>query len=252
MKSNRSRRLPHYFTILMAGLTMQRAAVAEDVYQRPIEDFVNAQGAQADFAPYDYVGWLSVADKQPTLFAMVDYAGVTNKALDLGIRTTFGGSITERPLADGRAEVVVTLQTRNALTLVVDLDEVHDPYDFHCTRCKVLFGSIGADVKHEAAPALGNSFLQLVMKNTAIGAPLPDIFSAFVTGNTYQNGQELISISFHAKAVGLLSNGEEGAVKIDQIGRVAMVGQGNVFQDEFDIEKVEVKPADISGSSLRH
>jgi hypothetical protein len=31
-----------------------------------------------------------------------------------------------------------------------------------------------------------------------------------------------------------------------------MVGQGNVFQDEFDIEKVEVKPADISGSSLRH
>jgi hypothetical protein len=89
-----------------------------------------------------------------------------------------------------------------------------------------------------------------VLKNTAIGAPLPDIFSAFVTGNTYQDGQELISVSFHAEASGLLSNGEKGEVTIDQSGRVAMVGQGNVFQDEFEIEKVEVKPVYVNGISL--
>jgi hypothetical protein len=250
MKTIKLRRFTHYFAIIMAGLTIQRAAMADDIHQRPIDDFVNAQGTQAGSAPYDYVGWLSIADKQPILFAMVDYAGVTNKALGLGVGTTFSGSITERPLSDGRAEVVVTLQTKNALTLVVDLDEVFDPYEYQCTNCKVLFGTIGADVKDEAAPALGDSFLQLVLKNTAIGAPLPDIFSAFVTGNTYQDGQELISVSFHAEASGLLSNGEKGEVTIDQSGRVAMVGQGNVFQDEFEIEKVEVNPVDVNGISL--
>jgi hypothetical protein len=29
-----------------------------------------------------------------------------------------------------------------------------------------------------------------------------------------------------------------------------MVGQGNVFQDEFEIEKVEVNPVDVNGISL--
>jgi hypothetical protein len=168
---------------LVSGAAIQRAAIAENVYQRPIGDFVNAQGTEAGFSPYDYVGWLSVADKQPSRLALVDYAGVTDKALGLGLGTTFRGSITERPLADGRAEVVITLQTQNALTWVADLGGV-DPNESHCIPCQVLFGATGTDVKDEATPALGDSFLQLVLKNTAIGAPLPDLFSAFVIGNT--------------------------------------------------------------------
>jgi hypothetical protein len=247
MKTTQLGRYSHYFALIMAGMTIPRAGIAENVHQRPIEDFLSAQGARASFSPYEYIGWLSVADRLPNRLAVVDYAGITNKALELGLGTTFNGAITERPLGDGRAEVVVTLKTQNALIWVADLDGAFESSEFDCGNCQLLFGATGKEVKNKAAPALGKSFLQLVLKNTAIGAPLPDIFSAFITENSYQDGQELLAVSFHAEASGFLPNGEKGEVTIDQVGRVAMIGEGNVFQHEFDIERVDVKAVDLSG-----
>lgn len=247
MKTKQLGRFTHYFAIVVAGMAIQRAAIAENVYQRPIEDFVTAQGAQAELSPYDYIGWLSVADRLPDRLAVVDYAGITDKTLGLGLGTAFKGLITERPLSDGRAEVVVTLETQNALIWVADLGGAFDAQAFDCDSCRLLFGATGREVLNNAAPALGRSFFQLVLKNTAVGAPLPDIFSAFITGNTYRDGQELLSVSFHAEASGFLPNGEKGQVTIDQIGRVAMRGEKNVFQDEFDVERIEVKPVDSVG-----
>lgn len=238
------------FAIMMAGLSAQKTAAAKNVNQRPIDDFVTAQGTKVGFAPYDYVSWLSVTDEMSIRLALVDYAGVTNRALRLGLGTTYTGSVTERPLTDGRAEVVVTLQTKNALTWVADLGESFDQDDVQSASCPLLFGATGHEVKEGATPALGESFLQLVLKNTAIGAPLPDLFSAFVTGDTYREGQELISVSFSAKALLHLPNGKKNQVVIDQFGRVTMLGQCNIFQDNFDIERVEVSAVSDGTSPL--
>ena len=88
--------------IMIVASNLQGAASAQTV-QRPISDFIEAQGTQVDLGnprgalyPYDYVGWLSAADDPPIRLAVVDYAGVTNDAMGLGLDTKFSGKITER------------------------------------------------------------------------------------------------------------------------------------------------------------
>src|SRR5262249_41646002 len=115
------------------------------------------------------------------------------KGTRLGTKTD--GTMTERPLADGRAEVSVILHTTDALTWA----SMFPPPAAGPT----LFGNTAADVQSGATPALGDSVLQVVFKNTAPGAALPDPVNAFILGNAAP-GQELVFIAFRGTATGPL------------------------------------------------
>jgi hypothetical protein len=110
--------------LTIGNLGPAQVQAAGPAVQRPISDFLDAQGTTMVFnAPVpDQLGWANnpdLSNKPPFQFALFDYAGLANDYLishrypSLG--TTTDGTITERPLADGRAEVHVILHTTNAL-----------------------------------------------------------------------------------------------------------------------------------------
>jgi len=93
--------------------------------QRPLSDFLSAQGSTSDFFPPfpDYIAWTN--NDPQTLFAAIDYTGSAAAYLaghgGPVIATQVTGSVSERPLDDGRAEVTVNVFTKNALTWAVGL-----------------------------------------------------------------------------------------------------------------------------------
>jgi hypothetical protein len=115
------------------------------------------------------VGW-SVGPAL-TIFALLDYAGLANNYLvsqgGNSLGTTITGSINERPLAVGRAQVAVTLRTKKALVWVSDISETFPG--------PLLFGHRVDEVLAGASPALAECTLYVVFINTAPGAPLPDL-----------------------------------------------------------------------------
>ncbi len=141
--------------------------------QRPISDFVNAQGLTTYFVPpaLDFMGWYAVTDNG-VLLASVDYAGLSDRYLNGALGTTFSGTVIERPLPDGRARVTVNLHTRS--TLVYILDGTTGGF----ADATLLFGNRTHDVANGAAPALGDVHFEFEFINTEPGAPLPDIMWA--------------------------------------------------------------------------
>jgi hypothetical protein len=165
----------------------------------------------------------------------VDYAGLADDyaAGILGTQTT--GTVTERPLSDGRAEIHVRLHTKNALTWVVD-----DPADFNEP---LLFGYRAPDLVPDGQePALGESFLDVKFINTAPGDPLPDLIQLVVAP---QAGQELVFLAFRARANGPLrglfgvEDGTPGRVTVVQTGLFMTPFRGAVA-DGFPVERIEL------------
>jgi hypothetical protein len=227
------------FGILLAAAP---AHATMGVVQRPIADFVSAQGSTNIFLPPvpDYVGWV---DNPFNEFASVDYAGVAaewlvaNGGPNLG--TTTSGTVVERPLSDGRTLVTVVLHTQNANTWVIgnDVDFVTGP---------TLFGSRAQELLANASltPALSESHFRVDFKNTGPGAALPDITDAFIVGNTAP-GQELRFFSFRANGTGQLhaqfgvADGTPGKLVVTQTGLFMTHFQG-ATADAFPAERVDL------------
>ena len=162
-----------------------RAEAMGGATQRPISDFLDAQGSTQQFVGEvrDVVGWLTPS-ADPVLFAWIDYVGVAEEFLgDLG--TTTSGKVTERTLKDGRAEVHVVLHTRNALAWVIELDFSCIPTppgtDFTCVFDQIMntvpiFGFRPREVDAgQGEPSLVDSTLEVTFVNSAPGADLPDL-----------------------------------------------------------------------------
>jgi hypothetical protein len=131
--------------------------------QRPLADYLNAQT------------WASIwnnGDKFRYIY-YVDYAGAWDRDFGLGIGTTFEGSITERPLPDGTAEVTVNYHSHNVLSYMREYDPVSNSNI-------LVFGRGLYDVVAGAAPTLGDVHFKAVFINTAPGAPLPDLVTSQV------------------------------------------------------------------------
>jgi hypothetical protein len=235
------------FAIMIIVSGFQTPVCADNTVQRDINEFVEAQGTLAGYFPYDYVGWASAADDPPVRVALVDYAGVTNDALGLGLETEFSGTVTERPLPDGGAVVEVILHTKNALIWVTDVgEELEYPDEWNCTVCPLLFGARGEDVLDGAEPALGNSLLKLKYISKVFGDLLPDLFWTFALGNNDKE-LKLISVSFQARGFGLLADGSPGMAIVTEIARFGPSGQGGASGVGFTVERVEVKPVSRRG-----
>jgi hypothetical protein len=168
----------------------------------------------------------------------MDYAGLADAYLQsqgaASLGTTMAGTVRERPLRDGRAEVKVNLHTKNALSWA------NDCCDF--AAGVLLFGSRATDVLAGSAPALGECFLDFVFINTAPGAPLPDLLQvAFLP----EPGQELRTLSFRGTASGPLhaafgvAEGTPGRLVITQTGIFFTSFQG-ATADGFPAERVDL------------
>jgi hypothetical protein len=242
---------------LAVGFMPAVSTHAAQAVQRPLSDFLDAQGTISIFnccAPPvpDYIGWTRpfatpTADQR---LALVDYAGVANEWLveqgypSLG--TTFSGHIIERPLRDGRAEVKVVLHTQNALTYVTTYD-VNGPIN-QAQINPLLFGWRPQDLLADAAkvPTLGESHLTVVFINSAPGAPLPDLINLLILGDTAP-GQEPITISFHSNVTGQFRaasgfpDGDPGHLIVTQTGVLFRGPFKGATADGFPAERVELR-----------
>jgi hypothetical protein len=211
---------------VMAAMLLAPLAFAQTT-QRPISDFLKEQGTFCIpdgsggcslFVPPvpNFVGW---GDQAGDLAASVDYAGLANACFGNAFATTMSGVITERALANGRAEDTVLLFTQNALTWVVG--PLNGMIDF--VKGPVVFGQRWSTnppvcTLNGASPTLGKSFLHIKFTNTAPGAPLPDLIQLLFSPAP---GQGLIEYTFQANATGALANGAPGMVTVVQTGNIA-------------------------------
>jgi hypothetical protein len=211
--------------------TSRQSIAAGQVTTRPILDFVNAQGTfDLGFLIVPPVpNFLGTSDPVAGLSMSIDYAGLADETCGGVAGTTFAGSVKEKLLPDGRAEVTVELLTSDAIAWVVDgFDFANDP---------VIFGVRWEDKEGNCVingtPVLGNSMLKLTLINTAPGAPLPDLIQLAVAP---EPGQELLAISLHAEAIGELADGTLARAETHQ---VAKVKDGEL---RFTVENVLVEP----------
>jgi hypothetical protein len=209
--------------------------VQAQVNQRPLADFINAQGTTQCFTPpaQAQLGWGTGFDKTngnanltPGRFALIDYTGLEAKYLltkGINLGTTVSGSVLERPLADGRALVTVDLHTKNALgwALQAPVNDVNtDP---------LVFGARVLDVVAGKTPALGASHFHAEFVITIPGAPLPDlvganydpIFCPNVVPYSYSN---IDFLSIQASITGPLHapywpEGALGRLDVNQVGK---------------------------------
>jgi len=211
---------------------------------RPLSDFTSTQGTTNIFIPPvpDFIGW---GDNPPHQFASVDYAGlaaawlVANGGPNLG--TQVQGNVIERPLSDGRALVSVVLRTTGANSWVSPNpgDFANDPLQFGYRAQDILANS-------SLSPALSNCTLNVTFKNTAPGAPLPDLVNAFILGNTAP-GQELRTLSFRSDGDGPLhaafgvAEGTPGHLTVTETG-LFMTGFHGATSDAFPVERVDLHP----------
>jgi len=192
-----------------AGLATSDAATLTTLsVNRPLSDFLDRQGSTTTFiAPVpDYIGWFSDPQRPPVGLAFVDYAGLEAKWLqDHGgpsLGTQVSGSVIERPLADGRAEVTINLHTTRAQTWAIPFDP-GGSFD-QLLNNPLLFGHRAPELLADPSltPGLSTCDMVWVIKNTAPGAPLPDLV-AFLTGDL-EPGQELVSAAIRSNGSGPL------------------------------------------------
>ncbi len=226
---------------------IQKAADPSHAVQRPLSDFLLAQGSTSIFIPPlpDFIGWTNNAPQNK--FASVDYAGLVAGYLASHggpvLGTQLGGSVMERPLDDGRAEVTVLLHVTNALTWVVPVpitDIANDP---------LLFGYRGTDLlaNPSLTPALSTCEMKIVFTNPAPGAPLPDLVTAFILGGA-SPGQELLAVLINAAGSGPLRalagvpDGTNGRFFLINNGVFHASGKGGTA-DGFPAEVINLRPA---------
>ncbi len=247
--------------LIASAVVITNSATAAGAQQRPIEDFLVAQGTfcvafdamgpVCDAPPPDCIlfvppvaNFVGLNDPVSLLAASVDYAGLADawiSAQDGGVSfgTQFCGSITERSLNDGtgRVEVHVRLHTTNALAWAFEC-EPGPACDFG--GATTVFGNRAPAVLAGAAMALGDSYLRLKFISSGFDAPMPDLLQLLVGcgGADYEFPSVL---QFVATAQGTRADGTPATLKVTQVGMFANPGQGAVA-DGFPVENVVIVP----------
>lgn len=213
------------------------------VSHRPIMDFVEAQGTFCIGAPGDcflfvppiqnFLGWTDPGEdpdsRDDDLRISVDYAGLADlwisdeSAGTVSFGTSFHGSVKQVDLGNGLTKVKAILKTKNALTWVVEGGNFNND---------LVFGARAPDVLDDgASPALGDSLFIVEFVHAASPEdPLPDLLELLIAP---EEGEEVLSMRFHAWAHGELSDGS---------GAHASVHQVAPSLDKFTVENIGIQP----------
>lgn len=208
------------FASLMAATALAQTTT------RPISDFVNGQHT---YGTYFIVAWQDPTNHR---YLFIDYAGkmnqyiVTHGGTDLG--TTISGTILERPLSDGKAEVTVILHIENGLT-----------FASQTTASNYVFGHTPLQVAAGADPALGSINFQFKFTNSAPGAPIPDLVDIiFLQGTEGFNKLNAIARGTFRGTYGV-PDGTPGFVQSTDVGVLQSKGSGGPRGDFFPAEHID-------------
>ncbi len=265
---------------LLLGALAGRA-LAAPTSQRPIEDFVNAQGTYCIPPQYyptcnveppigNLVAWQRWIDGYRR-FARVDFVGLVDRYLEANGMPTFGtsimGSITERPLPDGTAQVSVRLHATHAPAWVtyrkwIDLngDGVGTGNELSGPTLKA-WGNGAAALAAGAAPSLGDVEFKIVFINPSMGAPMPDLYRfyfdpVYAAAKLYMSiaAQGIGELGGDAATIGLGDPGAPADLLIHQVGLLEVfaslpetAGQPGMHEGIFNnggwpVELLEIKP----------
>lgn len=193
---------------------LKRATPPSKVTIRPLSDFLDAQGTGSMFFPPvpDYVGW---TDRRDINFALIDYAGLASDYLDsLGIKlgTEVHGIVVQSELADGSAQIDVSLFTTRALgfaQLIADINKVG------FLDAPTIFGNKAQDVANGAEAAVGQSTLWVTFRISKPGAPLPDLVDVLVNNtDTFKP----VNVGFTATIPGRCEHRTRAVLQVEQAG----------------------------------
>jgi hypothetical protein len=181
--------------VVFAAVVAQTVVGAGDrtVTRRPLQEFLDAQCSTSCCDPMGAWCGLDPGRGDAYSFAIVNVLNLNAQWMepDVPLGTTLDGTVTERPLPDGRAEVTVVLHTRHALTWV-----------FGDEWPATVLGSSAYSVAYEgAAPAWGDATTRLVFINPSAGYPFPSLTTLL---GCPEPGQELVSLDITATASGPL------------------------------------------------
>ena len=237
--------------LLWACITLACTLNAQTMTTRDLSEFLSAQGR---FCFPDGTGGCTVfippvsnffgASDLTGKLMSADYAGLVARCWPTLLPTTFDGTIIERPLKDGTAEIELILHTSNALTWVTQgADFVSGPVLFG--QRWSTSGTCGApSTAGLTNPALGDIHLHMVFTNPSPGYPLPDLEQLL---GFPKPGQAVTSLKWTVKATGLLYNlpgiadGTPGQASTDQVGLLTKTN-GKAATDGFTVERIDLKP----------
>ncbi len=268
--------------VLAAAAPAALADTARAARQRPIEEFVEAQGTycggplinspgcKAEGPIGNLLGWQKYVDGYRR-FLRVDFPALTDRYLASegmpAVGTSYDGSITERPLPDGTAQVSVRLHTRSAPAWlrynVWNDNDQNGVWSAGDTLGATFWawGANAAQLAAGAAPALVDVEFKIVFVNPAMGAPMPDLYR-FYFDPVYVGQRLYLSITATgtgelaagAAALGLGAPGDPADLLLHQVGLLEVyanlpdeAGQpgssGGIFNNGgWPVELLEVKP----------
>jgi len=205
--------------------------LAQGARQRPFSEWLDKQTTFA-------VAW---QDQPPSkTFAYVDYAGKYAAFIASSggptINTEVDGTVRERDLPDGRAEILLNVHFKNAMSYALDLTQ--------SPPAPTIFGFRSGELiaNPSLSPALASGELQARYIIASPGASLEnlaDIVFGFVPG-------EVLSLSFRANGDGALRaafgvpDGTPGKLVLSETGRFDIPGKGKGVADGFPAELIRV------------
>lgn len=198
--------------------------VGKDCFERPLSDFLNAQGSSSSFFPpvKDYVGWADAVDPDtelPTTFALVDYAGLANEYIKAqtghSLGTRVRGRVVQCNLDGNKAQITVTLSTTKAMGFAQSIEDlVASGFDFDATP--TIFGAKAIDVANGADAAVGSATLRTtfsITKDDDDNASLPDFLDVVNNAGNYLP----VELSFRSTTPGKCSNGRRAVLHVCQV-----------------------------------
>jgi hypothetical protein len=213
------------FCLLVALVPM---AARAQVTTRPLSDFVDKQIITSGGGPYNI--W---TDPTTNRLISVDYTGKVNAYIvahggaDQG--TTVSGTVLERPLKDGTAEITVQLQLQNAVTW---------GYQTSGSSTPLVFGHFPNDIVTGADAALGTVNLNLRFHISAPGAPLADLWTLFSSGALDFEQLNVIAQGTFRAAYGV-ADGTRGFTQSTQTGTLQSNGKGGPRGDFYPAEHID-------------
>jgi hypothetical protein len=201
--------------------------------QRPFSDWLSAQGGAVNPAncASTVLGW---ATPDLATFARADYSGKIGDCITSNggpvFHPEFSGTVTERDLPDGTAEILVIHRFTNTYVVARDLTQPGNPAPAILGyNANELFGH------PELQSALASGVIQVKFIIDHPGDPLPDLFSINILSlNARFQGSGPLRAAFG------VDEGTPGRVVVSQTGLFNVPGQGNGVADSFPAELVHV------------